>query len=351
MVCRDFSTFFFTLVVAVCASQEPFDSRNEGCAAFRPLSQTGCQACCAAAVVAATSARACLHDDRNVVYSMKRVWDCAYNGILSCDDGVIPSQFFSWLYAQDAHAGVLVPVTAATEGAIAAPNASACVGYTNENIAAIKIVAQVNATVEAAGALEDEIRAYGPTVAVIHFQTPADWNAFKNYQTPVAAQQTLFPLHSYTGTNATGIAHCVSVIGWGADYWLVQNSFGADWGANGIGRLARLQWGVERAWYSITPAHLHCGEGRGGCVTRPAAVSVVAVAVTVATDAAAVPNSAIMSITVVCVLVIGALVFICYRPLVAYQLPDVMRRNDCEESRECYDDGRFERPLYWSRDS
>ena len=58
------------------------------------------------------------------------------------------------------------------------------------------------------------------------------------------------------------VSHCVSVVGWGVDatgagYWLIQNSFGPEWGEGGYARLAQeCAWGVEcgaaSVWYATT---------------------------------------------------------------------------------------------------
>ena len=71
------------LCAAVAHAHVPVSDRYDArrlapqCAAFAPVLQTGCQSCCAAAVAAASSARACMVDGVTDAFSIQRVWDCA----------------------------------------------------------------------------------------------------------------------------------------------------------------------------------------------------------------------------------------------------------------------------------
>jgi cathepsin L len=47
------------------------------------------------------------------------------------------------------------------------------------------------------------------------------------------------------------INHAVNLIGWGADYWLVRNSWGSDWGEKGTIRLAKTTDGTYAKQYTF----------------------------------------------------------------------------------------------------
>ena len=68
--------------------------------------------------------------------------------------------------------------------------------------------------------------ARGPTV--VHFDVTPSFQAHAGlsvYQAPP------------TGCNQTD--HALLVTGWGSDYWVVQNSWGTDWGSHGYAHVAR----------------------------------------------------------------------------------------------------------------
>ena len=73
----------FALCASVARACVPVSDRYDArrlapqCAAFTPVLQTGCLSCCAAAVAAASSARACIVDGVTGAFSVQRVWDCA----------------------------------------------------------------------------------------------------------------------------------------------------------------------------------------------------------------------------------------------------------------------------------
>ena len=62
------------LVLFACVAAD-FDARDSKCAAYRPLRQSGCECCCAAALASAASARACVQfNEPDVAYS----WQVSY---------------------------------------------------------------------------------------------------------------------------------------------------------------------------------------------------------------------------------------------------------------------------------
>jgi Papain family cysteine protease len=281
--------------------------RQPGCSAFEPIDQTGCQACCAAALAGAAAARACLRDRRNVVYSVQHIWDCAYfESVSACNDGVRPATFFGALFTKDTTAKVLTPVAWSTTVPIVAPNSSACTAATSkENLTSIKMAENAAFDDESTNALKEEIWEYGPVIAVVHFKQQTDLQIFKNWSMPAAQSQILYPNSVGEGYQS----HCVIVIGWGRDYWLVQNSFGLTWGYKGIAMMAQAKWGIERDWFALTPAHLQCSHTNGACLsphTQPRKNDT--------DNNDEIPNAAIAAVTITSVFVIAAIFIVCYRP-------------------------------------
>ena len=76
--------------------------------------------------------------------------------------------------------------------------------------------------------LREEIMLHGPVVAVVT-ASERDWQTFvywytKNITGVMYAKDIADP-------NAPGTTqHCVSVVGWDTDSWIIQNSYGSEWG-------------------------------------------------------------------------------------------------------------------------
>lgn len=292
-----------------------YDARSAlpQCTAFQPMNQTGCQACCAAALAAAAAARACVRDRRNIQYSVQRIWDCAYDSVLSCDYGARPSQFFSTLFNKDALAHIFAPLPVQTtaDRPVTPPNATACAAFTtNESVTSFKMAQNADLQSEATQVLEQEIWEYGPVVAVVHFKEQADFRLFQTWASSAADRQTLYPAHAFDVHNTSApdyAAHCVSVIGWGADYWLIQNSYGASWAHQGVAKMARNRWGIEQTWFALGSAPLPCtARNAGDCL--PPGVELPQ------KETTRIPNAAIAMTTLGCIFLVAALLFACYKP-------------------------------------
>ena len=54
--------------------------------------------------------------------------------------------------------------------------------------------------------------------------------------------------------NASGqVNHAVSIIGWGADYWIIANSWSSQWGFNGYAKVKKgiLEIGKNAMFCSV----------------------------------------------------------------------------------------------------
>lgn len=299
-----------------------YDSRSAlpKCSAWLPINQKGCQACCAAALASAVGARACVNDHRDVQFSVQHIWDCAFNGIISCEAGVNPLQFFAALFNKDAFTHVF-SLASPPESArpITPSNQSACTSSSNETVTSFKMAQNAEIPLaEATQALEQEIWQYGPVVAIIHFQQQADFNRFQN----LSNFDILHPINAYsTAASATTEqykAHCVSVIGWGKDHWLIQNSFGASWGSNGFARLARNEWGIEQSWFALNLRHIPC---QGKCIIDNNNMLLPQHA---SEQPDQIPNASIALITISGIFVIALVLFVFYKPspVIPYHAPE-----------------------------
>jgi len=105
------------------------------CGAWTPLDQGAtCASCCAMALASALSARACLRDARDTVFSARQIWDCAgAMGIATCDEGAYLRALINAVAARQG-ALLTLPPTRPTiteeeelpQRIAADPNASSC---------------------------------------------------------------------------------------------------------------------------------------------------------------------------------------------------------------------------------
>ena len=78
--------------VAVAQLPASYDSRSlwkEHCTRFSVIHNQGnCSSCCAMALSSAISARECMRDGRDIVYSAQQIWDCVgESASATCNDG------------------------------------------------------------------------------------------------------------------------------------------------------------------------------------------------------------------------------------------------------------------------
>jgi len=62
------------------------------CRAWNPFAQAQCGNCCSMALATALSARECIRDARDTLFSAQQIWDCAGSTIANCNEGSSLSQ-------------------------------------------------------------------------------------------------------------------------------------------------------------------------------------------------------------------------------------------------------------------
>ena len=232
------------------ASGVEYDARTRysHCRAFQqPFFQGTCASCCAAAVATQLSLRRCIEfmDGENTLYSAQHIWDCAASQASgSCNSGVSLDSMIDAL----GHGITLVDVGCTDSLNVNAnPNITRCytgcmgphIGGTEQYHLYYTGISEYGSLL-AARALMNQITQNGPTVAVISFRSALD---FENFAKPdfLRGGRVFVPSPATTFL----MRHCVVVMGWGIDettgqnYWLIQNSYGEQWGDGGFGRVLR----------------------------------------------------------------------------------------------------------------
>ena len=152
----------------------------------------------------------------------KRSLSCKKWGALNACLGGLP--YHSWLSLMISSKFGGGSSFAYKDGKVAADITSKCAADENDG-------AVVTAVYQVVGvpSIKAEIRKNGPVVASLSIG-----DAFYAYRAGVLNENV-------TGSSIIGM-HSVILVGWGrdgeSDYWLVLNSFGREWGENGMARLA-----------------------------------------------------------------------------------------------------------------
>jgi hypothetical protein len=262
------------------------------CAAWRPYDQGACSSCCAHAIAAALSARACLQDASNLRLSAAQIWDCAgTGGVADCSLG---GSFYAMLdnlgsSGSSAAAVALLPESCATNVStpfLLDPNVSTCYArfthcapeptpYVMRSVLFMDFVlfdgtVPSKHTDAAAALLMSEIRWNGPVISVLtlYGDDIADFIGLRSAETVFTPRSTLWqPVKR----------HCIVVYGWGVDaatgtpYWRVQNSMGSLWGTAGTGRVVRGRGVLELQWRAVSLAPRVCGlSASSTCMPTPA---------------------------------------------------------------------------------
>lgn len=77
--------------------------------------------------------------------------------------------------------------------------------------------------------IKREIKAAGPVISEIQL-----YSDFLTYKDGIYMRSE--------DSTKMGVSHVIKILGWGkredgVEYWIIENSFGEDWGNNGIGHI------------------------------------------------------------------------------------------------------------------
>ena len=288
----------------VCTAQPPpplplawdLPRMYPNCSAWVPYDEnaTGCASCCPLALAAALSARECLRDGRNTRLSGQQLWDCAGGSFSSCAAGTSLNDMVRALGSGPYAGYALLPDNCSAPARLSAPNATTCLeryaacargvsffqnpqvhdtlGYTVDGIyfsgSGGSEVVLPGASAGADDALMREIFARGPVVSVLVL-AKSDMDAFLLQPWPgpnYVFVPKVWPLADAVGEEEVR-AHCLSVVGWGIDHFIVQNSYTAAWGRGGFGRILRGAGLLGSMWQApSTGARRPCTQGPPQCV-------------------------------------------------------------------------------------
>ena len=221
-----------------------------GCPGFRPINQGDCNGCVAASMATLLSIQACMQwpESNTSAFSAQRIWDC-YDG--SCQQGVLDlmGNFFPSMMEGGPNAGwMLQPFLSEEEQRLGESNYSQCGGGKLRRWMLGGVSRHGGLGVEvrnaSARALREHIMTKGPALAVVRM-TAVAFDRFVGIK-----NGTLFVLSPAGGGS---VQHALTVIGWcnSTGSWLVQNSMGKGWGADGVGWVSGP---LEAEWYGMALA-------------------------------------------------------------------------------------------------
>ena len=262
---------------ALPAAYDLREQHPECVALQRLFNQGACASCCVAAIATQLSLRECVSLNAAArLYSPQRIWDCAAPFAAgNCSTGVLLDDMIGAMGTGSRSRRTLMdasclpaPILAEkdpniTQCVSSSNNDSACGGgeqalllggmatyHLNPYYASLDYVSQL-----AARALMNEIYDNGPVVSVLTFRVGSD---FTNFATPGFLRDgRVFMANVSAPPSATVISHCVVVLGWGVDassghpYWLIQNSYGAQWADGGFARVLRGANLLEGDWRAL----------------------------------------------------------------------------------------------------
>ena len=277
---------FFVTFVEVAESQIPsfYDSRSiwkEHCSGFSIVQDQGnCSSCCAMALSSALSARECMRDKRNVVYSAEQIWDCAGpSSSATCATGSILDNLISALGRGIYSAKGLIKNNCSLYSDREASTGTCETSFRNCS-ADPDGPSQIEGSVfydltwfsgnpefgawAASRSMMSEILANGPVVSVISLT--ANELILFNSKTYLR-NKTVFVPDVSNSTQIPPFRHCLMVYGWGQDtvtglnYWLVQNSWGESWADGGTARILRGMNLLETEWRGVSTSPRPCIKG------------------------------------------------------------------------------------------
>ena len=178
---------------------------------FNPFDQEHCFSCWALAVTSVFSHRLCRKLGRQVILNPYHVTHCLPER-LGCNVG--GHEYLGWRFAQ--HKGFVEVSCNASQSC----SYEHCHRYFIKHGSARTFIGEEE--------IKKEIMKNGPVTALISLM-----DDFIDYKGGVYEARS----------GGVGMYHTVEIVGWGIEndikYWLVQNSYGSDWGENGFVRIIR----------------------------------------------------------------------------------------------------------------
>jgi cathepsin B len=228
------------------AIPDQFDSRTQWpTCVHKVLDQGDCGSCWAFGSTESLSDRFCISSNGtvNVMLSVEELVSCNDEGIEACRGG---DPFTAYVYTSEWGLPIdsCFPYTAGDNGTVP-PCRDSCVNQSQPYQPYYSQVSTIrwHATEEG---IQSSVITEGPVVACFSV-----YRDFFSYSSGV---------YVYASGDYVG-GHCVKIVGWGIDsksglnYWIVQNSWGTDWGLQGFFWIERGvdMCGIEREVFSVLP--------------------------------------------------------------------------------------------------
>jgi cathepsin B len=228
-----------------------FDAREQWGACIHPVrNQLDCGSCWAFAASEVLSDRFCIASNRtvDVVLSPQDLLSCEKLN-LKCEVGSLPNWAWSFLESHGICSEECAPYVSG-DGHV-----PSCPKSCESGQALTRFKAQNTRHVQGEAAIMQEILANGPV--------DVTFNVYSDFQPYCSEGENPCPVYQKKAGGWEGL-HSVKMIGWGqlnaTAYWLVQNSWGNDWGEAGDGPSARciLFASVEVNLSLLQPSHVTC---------------------------------------------------------------------------------------------
>lgn len=217
------------------AVPDTFDARDVWGSLILPVRDQGqCGSCWAHAVAETAGDRFGIVGNSHGILSPQDLVSCDLLD-LGCDGG---SELFSWLWTdlQGITTEDCIPYVSGDGTVPSCPsscvNGSSITRYTGSNAGSVRVAN-----------FQTELQSHGPFELTFNV-----YSDFMNYQSGVYQHQS--------GDLEGG--HAVLLVGWGTEdgtpYWLIQNSWGTDWGLDGFFKMIRGtdDCGIEDGGYAAT---------------------------------------------------------------------------------------------------
>ena len=226
-----------------------FDAREQWGACIHPVrNQLDCGSCWAFAASEVLSDRFCIASNRtvDVVLSPQDLLSCEKLN-LKCEVGSLPNWAWSFLESHGICSEECAPYVSG-DGHV-----PSCPKSCESGQAFTRYKAQNTRHVQGEAALMQEILVSGPV--------DVTFNVYSDFQPYCSEGESPCPVYQKKAGGWEGL-HSVKMIGWGqlnaTAYWLVQNSWGSDWGEAGDGPSARcvLFASVEVNLSLLQPSHV-----------------------------------------------------------------------------------------------